>query len=184
MKIFDDPLDPNVVQNLRAGNVGVLRTDTLYGLVCLANNQAAVERVFAIKGRDETKSPIILIGDSVQLFDTPSEKEQAVLQRVWPGKTSVILNSKKAPAWIERDNGSVAYRLPDSPLLQKLLKSTGPLIAPSANPQGDPPAQNIQQAVAYFGDTVDFYIDEGEVVNTKPSELIRVHEDGRLEQLR
>ena len=184
MKIFDDLLNPSVAKILLAGGVGVLRTDTLYGLVCLATNEAAVERVFTIKSRDEVKSPIVLVSDIAQLFDVPSELEQTVLKRVWPGKTSVILSSKAAPAWIKRGNGSVAYRLPDSSQLQQLLNTTGPLIAPSANPQSEPPAQTVQQAIEYFGDTIDFYVDGGEVIDTKPSELIRVHDSGTVERLR
>lgn len=184
MKIFDDPLDPNIAQRLVAGQVGVLRTDTLYGLVCVATNQQAVERIFALKSRDEVKSPIVLVSDSTQLFDTPGESEQEILSQVWPGKTSVIVRSKDAPAWIERGNSSVAYRLPDSDQLQQLLDITGPLIAPSANPQGKPPARNIQEAIDYFGENVDFYVDGGEVTELQPSALIRIAGDGTVEKLR
>jgi len=60
---------------LLSGGIGVIRTDTLYGLVASAGNQVAVERVYALKSRDEKKSPIVLIGSVDQLFDavdTPS----------------------------------------------------------------------------------------------------------------
>ena len=45
----------------------------------------------------------------------------------------------------------------------KYLEQTGPLIAPSANLQGQPPAKNIQEAYEYFGDAVDLYVDGGTV---------------------
>ena len=184
MKIFDDLLDPGIAQRLLAGEIGVIRTDTLYGLVCIATNQQAVERIFTLKSRDEVKSPIVLVGDNSQLFDMPNEPEQAILNKVWPGKTSVIIHSTAAPAWIERGNNSVAYRLPDSEQLQHLLYITGPLIAPSANPQGEQPARNIQEAIEYFGEDVDFYVDGGEVTDMQPSALVRIHDDGTSEQLR
>ena len=184
MKIFDDLQDPDVAKRLRAGEVGVIRTDTLYGLVSIAADQGAVERIFTLKSRDDIKSPIVLVSSSNQLFDSPSEFEKIVIDKVWPGKTSVILRSKSAPSWIERGHNTVAYRLPNVEKLQKLISQTGPLIAPSANPQGQSPAENIQEAEEYFGNTVDFYVDGGSVINAEASALIRPLDGGEVERLR
>jgi len=167
---------------LLSGGVGVLRTDTLYGLVAVAENQAAVERVYTLKSRDETKSPIVLIASIDQVFDTCDAP--ASLDSYWPGKVSIVLPSMTAPSWIQRGNRSVAYRLPDDMALQNLLKTTGPLIAPSANPEGSTPASTITEAIAYFGDAVDFYVDGGTVTDTTPSKLIRISQSGDVEALR
>lgn len=184
MKIFSELQDPAVATMLQAGKIGVIRTDTLYGIVCIARDPEAVERVFACKGRDERKSPIVLISSEDQLFDVPSDSERKVLTKVWPGKVSVILSSPSAPSWIERGNITVAYRLPKNTPLQQLIAITGPLIAPSANPQGQPPARTIQKAIAYFGEQIDFYVDGGETTDDMPSQLLRVHENGESERLR
>ncbi len=61
--------------------------------------------------------------------------------------------------------------MPDKSELIELLKETGPLVAPSANPQGKPPAKTIDEAQAYFGDSVDHYEDAG-VVEGEPSTII------------
>jgi L-threonylcarbamoyladenylate synthase len=58
--------------------------------------------------------------------------------------------------------------------LRKILADVGPLIAPSANIEGQAPAMNIQQAIDYFGDSVDFYVNGGDVVDTRPSKIIKV----------
>ena len=55
----------------------------------------------------------------------------------------------------------------------EILKQTGPLIAPSTNPQGFPPAKNIEEAKKYFGDKIDFYMDEGELTSD-PSTLTKI----------
>lgn len=69
--------------------------------------------------------------------------------------------------------------------LRELLRQTGPLIAPSANPEGAPPARTISEAEAYFGDGVDIYVDGGEVpLDINPSRLLRLHKDGSKEWLR
>lgn len=179
-----DISDPAIVAMLQAGKVGVIRTDTLYGLVCQAGNEQAVERVYRLKGRDDHKSPVVLVASIGQLFDVPTDIEKMTLEEHWPGKVSVILSSQEAPVWIRRDNASVAYRLPDDEKLRKLLFATGPLIAPSANPQGESPAMDIAEAKAYFGAEVDFYIDGGRVGDALPSRLLRVNPDGTTEQLR
>ncbi len=184
MKVFTTVNHPEIARLLRAGGIGVVRTDTLYGVVALASDEQAVERVYRLKGRDDTKSPIVLIAKLSQLLDTPSEPAAELLADVWPGRVSVIIDAHEAPAWLERGNGSVAYRLPADDALRDLLEVTGPLIAPSANPQGEPPAMTWEEARAYFGDQVDFYVDGGRVVDDTPSQLLRIDEAGEVERLR
>lgn len=184
MKILTRHDSEDIITLLLSGGVVVLRTDTLYGLLCLADNQTAVERVYACKGRDDNKSPIVLVATDKQLFDAPSDATKTLLSEMWPGKVSVIMASANAPKWIERGNGSVAYRLPDDEWLRRMLTQTGPLIAPSANPQGHMPARTINQAILYFGDKVDAYVDGGEVSDDTPSALVRLSADGGVERLR
>lgn len=172
------------VDILRTGGVGIIRTDTLYGIVARASEQAAVERVYDIKSRDETKSPIVLINDVSQLYDELPVAARELIRQGWPAKTTIIIPAVKAPHWLTRGNASVAYRLPDSAELRALLAQTGPLIAPSANPQGLTPATTIAQAKAYFGDAVDFYVDGGTVTDNTPSKIIRVMPNGTLKELR
>ena len=181
--LFTDRFDETIISLLKKGGVGVVRTDTLYGLIAAAKNEAAVERVFEIKGRGDHKSPIVLISSTWQLFDTADDKTLQNLKEFWPGKNSVILPSTAGPAWITRGNQSVAYRLPANEGLCQLIDATGPLIAPSANPEGEMPAMTIEEAVGYFGDRVDFYVDGGTVTDDTPSKLLRFSPTG-VERLR
>lgn len=183
-KVFSDIADPTIVDMLSSGKVGILRTDTLYGLVARADDESAVKRVYEIKERSEHKSPIVLLASIDDLYDKPTDRAIALINAQWPGPVSIIMDSVAAPTWIRRDNASVAYRVPDAPKLRQLLYQTGPLIAPSANPEGMPPAMTIAQAQDYFGADVDFYVDGGKVENPSPSKLIRLLPDGSLEQLR
>jgi L-threonylcarbamoyladenylate synthase len=183
MPVVSDSFDETIVRLLLEGGVGVLRTDTLYGIVARADNKQAVERVYKVKTRTPTKSPIVLIASIDQLFDSYSEAILKKLEGIWPAKTSIILQSSHAPAWLTRGNESVAYRLPDNEELRRLLRQTGPLIAPSANPEGLPPAMDISEAKDYFGDHVDFYVDHGTVTDDTPSALYRLKGD-ELERLR
>lgn len=183
MTVYSSEFNDEIAGILLNGGIGVIRTDTIYGIVAKADDEAAVNRVFSVKRRTPTKPPISLISSTDQLFD---EYDQSVLNRLaelWPGKNTVILPAKIAPEWLMRGTQSVSYRLPNHAQLLKLIEKTGPLIAPSANPEGEEPAYNIDMAKAYFGDEVDFYVDGGTVTDNTPSNLYRLLPDG-MEQLR
>jgi L-threonylcarbamoyladenylate synthase len=168
---------------LRRGGVGILLTDTIYGIVALADEHAAVQRIYELKQRTPSKPPISLIGDINQLRDTYDEPTLAAVRLLWPGKNTVILPTNTAPEWLTRGTNSISYRLPAKEELRRLILATGPLVAPSANPEGQEPAVTIEEARAYFGDAVDFYIDEGRVTDNTPSKLFRLKGVG-FERLR
>jgi len=173
-----------IITAIKEGAVGVLRTDTLYGIVAHADNEAAVERMYAVKGRTPSKSPIVMIASIEQMYDEYDEETMKKIHEFWPGPNSLVLPSKKAPLWITRGNLSVAYRIPDDEKLREFLKKTGPLVVPSANPEGRLPAQNMAEAEAYFGDKIDFYVDGGHAVDAAPSKLFRLQDNGEWERLR
>ena len=169
-----------LIHVLMNGGIAVIRTDTLYGIVARANDEEAVQRVYDAKSRNEKKSCIVLIADAQQAYGPVT-----VDLTSFDVPTSVLIESPDAPKWLMRANGELAHRLPDVPWLQQVIREVGPLIAPSANPEGLAPALTIDQAKAYFGDAVDLYVDGGEVsADMPPSQLIRLHLDGSSERLR
>lgn len=173
-----------LIDTLKNGGIAVLRTDTLYGIVARAGDKAAVERVYRAKRRDPEKSCIILVGDASQVYGNPDEFRQDIMSAP-DSPTSFLIESPHAPQWLLRANDMLAYRLPADGWLQEVLRQTGPLIAPSANPEGLPPACTVEEARKYFGDQVDYYLDDGEVpADTPPSRLVRIHTDGTIERLR
>ena len=78
--------------------------------------------------------------------------------------------------YLHRGKNAVAFRLPADVALRRFLKKTGPLIAPSANFESEPPAKTIKETQKYFGDKIDFYIDGGKL-KSKPSTLISIKND-------
>ncbi len=160
------------IKILKECGIGVLGTDTLYGLVGSALSPKAVERIYRIKERDTNKPLIILISswDDLELFKVKFEKK--LLAKYWPGKVSIILPCDQEEFfYLHRGKKSLAFRFPKKESLIALLKKTGPLVAPSANPEGSKPAETIEQAKEYFNDSIDFYLDEGELTSL-PSTLI------------
>lgn len=151
----------DIVSILKHDGIGVVPTDTLYGIVGGAFSKQAVARIYTIKGRDENKPFIVLISSLTDLKKfgvTLTSAEQKFLKTVWPGLVSVIVSCpQKSLHYLHRGTKSLAFRLPDDLFMQTLLKKTGPLVAPSANPQGKEPAQTRTKAQNYFGSNVDFY---------------------------
>jgi L-threonylcarbamoyladenylate synthase len=172
---------------LKAGKVGVMPTDTLYGLLASIEYEAAVRRVYELKHRSITKPCIILISsrDELARFGiTPFDAQSAALDHHWPGPVSIIFPcGPQAPEWLHGGTHTLALRLPADEPLRALLQESGPLIAPSANPEGSAPATTVDEARAYFGDAVDFYKDGG-VKEGQASTLLWLETDGTITVLR
>jgi len=175
MVIYKSFNNPKLTELIRAGGIGVIPTDTIYGLVCSASDKEAVEKIFEIKGRDMGKPPIILISDTAELKSfgvTLSERQLEFLKKNWPGTVSVVLpTSSDKLDYLSRGLGTLTFRLPKENKLISLLQKTGPLIAPSANLQSQEPAHNIDEVMNYFIGQIDFVVDGGEIVG-KSSTLV------------
>lgn len=161
----------------------MLATDTIYGLVGSALAPDTVERIYKLRCRNFKKPMVVLIGslDGLKLFKIKlTDKEQEVIAKLWPGKVSIILGCPYPEfRYLHRGTSTVAFRLPEKNQLIDLLKEVGPLVAPSANPEGKESAKTVEEAKNYFGDKVDFYLDGGQVLGL-PSTLVAI-ENGKIE---
>ncbi len=169
-----------VVNKIKAGGVGVIPTDTLYGLVGSAFSPQAVERIYELRQRDKDKPCIILISslnDLAKFGVVLSPKLELHLSEFWPGKVSIVFPVlDERFSYLHRGGKTLAFRFPYEKDLIEILNLTGPLIAPSANVQGLPPAKTIEEAENYFNTRVDFYQDGGEL-NGEPSAVIKFEDD-------
>lgn len=171
---------------IRRGGVGILPTDTIYGLVGSAVRRKVVERIYRLRKRSPAKPMIVLISSIRDLgkFGIRLDRATAhILHQIWPGKISAVLPCPYGKfAYLHRGTSTIAFRLPAKRSLRSFLRKTGPLAAPSANPEGKPPARTIAEAKEYFGDKVDFYVNAGRLA-TKPSTLVSIL-DGKMKVLR
>lgn len=172
-----------IIKILKNGGVGVMPTDTLYGLVGSAFSKKAIDRIYKLKKRDKKKKLIVLISslDDLKKFKIIlNQQEKEVLNKFWPHSIKI---SRGKPEAVSVILNNTAFRLPAKKSLIKILEKTGPLVAPSANLEGMKPAENIKEAKEYFGNRVDFYLAVGNLKN-KPSKLIKVNKKGEIEILR
>lgn len=177
----------SIIKPLKNGQVAVLPTDTIYGIVGLARNPVVVKKIYKLRKRSSDKPFIILISsiDDLEQFNVRlTDAQIEFLQKNWPNPLSVIFPCKSEEfKYLHRGTNSLAFRIPQDEKLLSLLKLTGPLVAPSANFEGEKPSENINQAKKYFGDSVDFYIDGGNLLSV-PSTIIEFNDESKIKVLR
>ncbi len=175
------------VAAIRAGEVVGVPTDTVYGIGADPLNEAAVGRLYELKGRPANK-PIGLLVATVgqareigQISDAAAE----LADLHWPGALTLIVTPRVVLAnWVgDRQSDTVGIRVPDHEITRELLIRAGPLAVTSANLSGGEEARNDRQAREIFGEGVAVYL-EGEcpggeastVVDATGSELTLIRE--------
>jgi L-threonylcarbamoyladenylate synthase len=161
------------VDMLLAGGVGVMPTDTVYGIVACAANAKAVARLYAIKHR-EHKPGTVIAANIEQLIELGvDERYLGKVRQWWPGPLSVETPFVSDKYDLDQETGHCAWRVVADQNVRQILEQTGPLVTSSANQPGEPVSVNVKMAYDYFGDTVDFYVDGGDIVDRLPSTVIR-----------
>ncbi len=176
-RIFTSLSDSEVVELLKNGAVGVIPTDTIYGLVCAASHESAVGRLYDIKHRARQPGTTIAASvEQLQALGFPLRSLRAV-EHLWPNALSVEMPARSVPTYLSTGELTMAVRIPADEGLRGLLAQTGPLMTTSANHPAEPAATDIAGARRYFGDNVDFYVDAGDLGVRPPSTIIRIIDD-------
>ncbi|HSW77225.1 MAG TPA: L-threonylcarbamoyladenylate synthase [Candidatus Chromulinivoraceae bacterium] len=161
---------------LNQGAVGVMPTDTVYGVVSRATDQSAVRRMYALKSRE--RKPGTLIAATTRQLRSLSVPQVEIdkVKRWWPNPLSAVL-IMNGNEYLHQGVGDIAMRVVANPGIKRVLEQTGPLITSSANLPGKPGATTVAEAYTYFGDAVDFYVDGGRIADALPSTIIRPRGD-------
>lgn len=162
---------------IQEGKVGVLPTDTVYGLVASAHNPDAVAKLYTLKHREQ-KPGTTIAANIEQLIELGVKARYLkAVEGYWPNPLSIIIPVGEELAYLHQGLRSLPFRIPRDEPFRRVLARTGPLASSSANDPGQPPANTVAEAVAYFGDKVDFYVDGGDLSGNKASTIIRIIDD-------
>lgn len=153
------------VEALRAGELIIMPTDTVYGLAGELSTQAAL-RIFEAKGRQYDKPlPVLVSGlDQLQQVSRYIPPAAEVLgRRFWPGPlTLIVRRADRVPPEVTSGGETVGVRVPDHELVLALLQRHGsPIVATSANPSGAAPAVNVSELPATLLEAVALVLDAG-----------------------
>jgi len=168
------------------GGVIVFPTETSYGLAADATNSRAVERIFAIKERDLSKTlPIIVSGMAMatDLADLPI-KLKSLARKAWPGPLTIIApatEDNNLATGIVHQDGTIALRVSSHPTPQYLAKKLKrPLVATSANLSGQPAVFSISELRIQLANSQlqpDLILDAGSLPESKPSTIAKEVDD-------
>jgi len=177
----------NILQN---GGTILYPTDTVWGIGCDAMNEAAVEKVFAIKQRLKEKSMIILIADArdiLQYVAAPPPDIIAIIEGFDKPTTVVYDNALGFPDNVVNKDGSIAIRITTDPFCKALIKRfRKPIISTSANLSGHPTPSIYKMISKEIIDGVDYAVKYRQNDDTihAPSTLVRLDDEGNIQVLR
>ena len=154
--------DPRAVETAcdvlkQPGAVLLIPTETVYGLVCRAGDETAVEKIYRLKQRDHRKLLTLFVDRWQTLTGAVfSKKAIQLAEKYCPGAITLIVAGKQG--------GTIGFRIPDYPFVLDLLQKCGfPLASTSANLSGEPNVCTTAEALLQLNGEPDLVVDGGEL---------------------
>lgn len=170
VKINSDTPEPSLVRyaadQIRAGQVLGMPTDTFYGLAADPFNLRAVDRVYEIKSRSRHK-PLSLLIESVEQAEELArplpEEFHALARKFWPGPLTIIVRAaSRLPLKVTANTGNVALRIPSSAIPLAVVQAAGIAItATSANLSGESECTTADAVRDQLQDRIAIIVDGG-----------------------
>lgn len=175
------------VRVLRAGGIILYPTDTVWGIGCDATNSKAVQKIFALKRRTDSKSMLVLLDDATKLMSyvyVPDAARQ-LLYVTDEGRPMTIIypNAEGVANELIADDGSLGIRITTEPFSKALCAQLGkPIVSTSANISGEAAAPTFAQISETIKAGVDYICHYRQDDNTakQPSSIIKVEKDNRF----
>ncbi|MGI0026550.1 MAG: L-threonylcarbamoyladenylate synthase [Nitrosopumilaceae archaeon] len=170
---------------IKKGGLVVFPTDTVYGIGCDPRNSKAIDAIYRIKKRAESKN-LPVLGYSkeeiskIAMFDKLSNK---IADKFWPGPVTLVLKLKdKEIGNSMKLDDKIAVRVPNHPCVLSLLKECKIIVGTSANYSGNPPFSDSKKVLENFSE-FDVFLDGGKILNSNESTIVEIVE-GNLKILR
>ena len=168
---------------IRNGEIVVFPTETFYGVAVDPFSSTAMERLFALKGREPSKTVALIAADGDSAFGLASAVPACARRLAdcfWPGPLTMVMPARAGlHESLVGPDGGVGVRVSPHPTALALATAVGhPITATSANRAGEPPASTLAMAQRAFGDRVRIYLDGGELTAIAPSTVVACGADG------
>ena len=171
-----EKIDEAVAILKNGGAIG-FPTETFYGLGADARNEAAVEKIFDVKGRDFNNPILVVIGEpgDIDLFaqDIPAQA-RALMKRFWPGPVTILFRASAAVSpKLTAGSGKIGIRLTSHPIAREIARKLGgPLTATSANLSGATECSSAAEVLAQLEGKIDGIVDGGITPGGKGSTIV------------
>lgn len=187
LRIHPDEPEPAlidyIVQNLEAGKVVALPTDTFYGLAVDPVNLRAVDRIYDLKNRARHKPLSLLISDVAQAYGLARACDATfdrLAERFWPGPLTIIVKAgSKLPLRVTANTGNVALRVPEAAIARAVVARLGlPITATSANLHGMPECTDARSVHDQLGEKIPLIVDGGSTSRTVATTIVDLTGEG------
>lgn len=186
LRISPENPDPAAIRYaaefIRRGQIVAIPTDTFYGIAADPFNLAAVEEIYRVKGRPETRALPILVNSTRSALpltrDVPYTFHK-LAAKFWPGPLTILVEaSTGVPLKVTAHTGNVALRWPNSPIVNALIeRSGGPVTGTSGNISGQPACATAIDLLEQMGDRLPLILDAGETPGNLASTIVKLDGD-------
>ncbi len=180
----------NCLQTLKDGGLILYPTDTIWGLGCDATNEVAVQKIYDLKKREESKSMIVLLADERDLLRWVAGPDPRIfdyLKTVSKPTTVIYDGAIGLASNLVGLDGSIAIRLTRDHFCRDLIKRfRKPIVSTSANISGDAPPRNFSEISTLIIESVDYTVNyrRDDTNLAQASSIIRWNKDGSITNLR
>lgn len=190
MKPFPETDLLSALETLKNGGTILYPTDTVWGLGCDATNFEAVQKIFAIKRRAESKSLIVLVSDYEMIshyVENIPDIAFDLIRHIEKPTTVIYSNAKNLASNVVATDGTIGIRIVKEPFCEELIRQFGkPIVSTSANiSEGGTPAMFRQIPEEVISET-DYVVTYKQDIfeRAKPSTIIRLYEGGEYKIIR
>ena len=175
---------------ITSGGVILYPTDTIWGIGCNAKNEAAVDRIYKIKQRSDSKSMLVLMNGIRMLEDhliQIPDQTHKLLDLAQKPTTLIFPGAKNLAENLLAEDGSVGIRISSDPFCQQLIELTGlALVSTSANISGEPSPSLFSEIDPQIKQLVDYVVKwrQNECEPASPSAIIKLESDGASSVIR
>jgi L-threonylcarbamoyladenylate synthase len=178
------------IETLRAGGLILYPTDTIWGIGCDASNAAAVQKIYALKQREEAKALITMVGSEVMLERSVENMPEIAWDLIDASDRPLTIIYDKVKGIASNaiaEDGSCAVRLPKDEFCQKLIQGFGKaIISTSANVSGEDSPPSFSEISKTILTGVDYVVNlrQSEKGENTPSSIIKLRNNGEIKIIR
>lgn len=152
---------PLLVEALSQGDIVAFPTETVYGLACRFNDEAALDKLMEAKNRDYSKAITLMLShkEDISNYGEVNPGIKRVIDRFMPGMITIILKKKENVAEaMTNGRKTIGIRIPDDQFVLNLIDHTGPLLVTSANLSGQPNTTNEEEVLAQLDGRIAYVV--------------------------
>jgi L-threonylcarbamoyladenylate synthase len=168
-----------IVRNLQAENVIAFPTETVFGLGILWHSKVGLEKIYALKHREETKAITLMVGskEDIDTYAYVGKQARKVIEKYMPGKLTLILQKKECiDKYVTTNLSTIGIRIPDDPFVLAVLQKVGPMWVTSANISGADNLTTAQDVYQVFNGKIPVVVN-GKTPSSTASTVVDMQDD-------